>query len=472
MGRRKSHDGAPTGYNSPFAVGGARKDPVFMDTNRIRQSLESTACEAVDLARRLGADQAEAAISHDEGFSVTVRMGELESVERQRDRGLSVTVYRGGRKGSASTVDYSSDAVEQTVRKAMSIAEFTAEDEFAGLADAELMAGDLPDLDLYHPWEIDITEAERLALRAEDAARGADERIANSEGATVSTGGGVRAYANSHGFCAGFPASSHTLSCSVVAGEDGSLERDYWYTTARVPAELEKPESVGETAASRTIRRLGARQLSSRTVSVVFPAELARGLFGHLVGAITGTSQYRKASFLLDAAGERILPDFMEIREDPFIPGAMGSAAYDSEGVATRRRTLVENGVLGGYVLSSYSARRLGMQTTGNAGGVRNLIVAPNGGSLEALLGECPQAFLVGELLGQGVNMVTGDYSRGAAGFWVEEGVIVHPVHEVTLAGNLGDVFMGIRRVGSDVDTRSGIRCGSVLVEGLTVAGR
>ena len=443
-----------------------------MDTNRIRQSLESTACEAVELARRLGADQAEAAISHDEGFSVSVRMGELESVERQRDRGLSVTVYRGGRKGSASTVDYSSDAVEQTVRKAMSIAEFTAEDEYAGLADAELMAGDLPDLDLYHPWEIDIAEAEKLALRAEDVARGADERITNSEGATVSTGGGVRAYANSHGFCAGFPASSHTLSCSVVAAQDGSLERDYWYTTARVPDELETPESVGETASSRTVRRLGARQLSTRTVPVVFPAELARGLFGHLVAAITGTSQYRRASFLLDVAGERIFPKFMEIREDPFIPRAMGSAAYDSEGVATRRRTLVEEGVLGGYVLSSYSARRLGMQTTGNAGGVRNLIVTPNGGSLEALLGECAQAFLVGELLGQGVNTVTGDYSRGAAGFWVEDGAIVHAVHEVTLAGNLRDVFMGIRRVGSDVDTRSGIRCGSVLVEGLTVAGR
>ena len=461
----------PAGYNSPFAVGGARKDPVFMDTNRIRQSLESTACEAVELARRLGAGQAEAAIGHDEGFSVTVRMGELESVERQRDRDLSVTVYRSGRMGSACTVDHSPAAVDQTVRKAMSIAEFTAEDEFAGLADAELMAGDPPDLDLYHPWEIDIAEAERLALRAEDAARGADERIANSEGATVTTGGGVRAYANSHGFCAGFPASSHTLSCGVVAGEEGSLERDHWYTTARVPGELETPESVGNAAASRTIRRLGARQLSTRSVPVVFPAELARGLFGHLVSAITGTSQYRRASFLLDAAGERIFPEFLGIREDPLIPGAMGSAAYDSEGVATRRRTLVEEGILGGYVLSSYSARRLGMQTTGNAGGVRNLIVAPNGGSLEALLGECPQAFLVGELLGQGVNMVTGDYSRGAAGFWVEDGAIVHAVHEVTLAGNLRDVFMGIRKVGSDVDTRGGVRCGSVLVEGLTVAG-
>ena len=442
-----------------------------METSRISQLLESTASEAIDLARRLGADQAEAGISHDEGFSVTVRLGELESVERQRDRGLAVTVYRGGRKGSASTVDYSSAAVEQTVRKAMSIAEFTAEDEYAGLADAELMARELPDLDLYHPWEIDIAEAERLALRAEDAARGADERIANSEGATVSTGGGVRAYANSHGFCAGYPASSHSLSCSVVAAQDGTLERDYWYTTGRVPEELETPETVGETASSRTTRRLGARQLSTRSVPVVFPAELARGLFGHLIGAITGSSQYRRATFLLDAAGEQLFPEFMEIREDPFIPRAIGSAAYDSEGVATRRRTLVEDGVLQGYVLSSYSARRLGTQTTGNAGGVRNLIVAPNGGSLEALLGECPQAFLVGELLGQGVNTVTGDYSRGAAGFWVEDGVIVHAVHEVTLAGNLRDVFMGIRKVGSDVDTRGGIRCGSVLVEGMTVAG-
>lgn len=442
-----------------------------MDTARIGQLLESTVTEAVGLARRLGADQAEAGISHEEGFSVTVRMGELESVERQRDRGLSVTVYRGGRKGSASTVDYSPAAVEQTVRKAMSIAEFTAEDEFAGLAEADRMAGDLPDLDLYHPWEIDIAEAERLALRAEDAARDADERISNSEGATVSTGGGVRAYANSHGFCAGVPASSHTLSCSVVAAQNGSLERDYWYTTARVPGDLEPPESVGETASGRTVRRLGARQLSTRTVPVVFPADLARGLFGHLVSAITGTSQYRRASFLLDADGERIFPEFMEIREDPFIPRAMASAAYDSEGVATQRRILVENGVLGGYVLSSYSARRLGLKTTGNAGGVRNLIVTPNGGPLEALLAECPQAFLVGELLGQGVNTVTGDYSRGAAGFWVKDGAIVHPVHEVTLAGNLKDIFMNIRRAGSDVDTRSGIRSGSVLVEGMTVAG-
>ncbi len=442
-----------------------------MDTTQVRRTLESTAREAINLARKLGAEQAEAGISHDEGLSVTVRLGELESVERQRDRGLGVTVYRQGRKGNASTVDYSSAAVEQAVRKALSIAEFTAEDEFAGLAEADLMAREIPDLDLYHHWEIGVAEAERLALRAEDAARAVDERITNSEGATVSTGGGVRVYANSHGFCAGYPTSSHSLSCSVVAVHNGALERDYWYTTARAAEALDAAERVGETAARRTVRRLDARQLSTRSVPVVFPAELARGLFGHLISAISGTSQYRRASFLLDAAGERIFPEFMDIREDPFIPRAMGSAAFDGEGVATRRRVVVDKGVLQGYVLSSYSARRLGLVTTANAGGVRNLIVAANAGPLEALLGECEHVFLVGELLGQGVNTITGDYSRGAAGFWVENGEIAYPVHEVTLAGNLKEVFRGIRKVGSDVDERGGIRCGSVLVDGLTVAG-
>ena len=442
-----------------------------MDANRVRRSLEATAQAAVELACKLGAEQAEAGISHDEGLSVTVRLGELESVERQRDRGLAVRVYRRGRKGDASTSDYSSAAVEQTVRKALSIADFTAEDEFAGLAEAELMAQDPPDLDLYHPWNIGVPEAQRLALRAEDAARGADDRINNSEGATVATAGGVHVYANSHGFCAGYPASRHSLSCSVVAEQNGALERDYWYTGGRAPEDLDAAEAVGKEAARRTTRRLGARQPPTRAVPVVFPAELARGLFGHLVSAVSGTSQYRRASFLLDAEGERIFPEFMDIREDPFIPRAMGSAAFDDEGVATRRRTLVEKGVLKGYVLSSYSARRLGRQTTGNAGGVHNLIVRANGGSLETLLGECADLFLVGELLGQGVNTVTGDYSRGVAGFWVEGGAVAYPVHEATVAGNLKEIFKGIRRVGSDVDLRGGIRCGSVLVDGLTLAG-
>lgn len=442
-----------------------------MDVNKVQQSLKNTAQEAVEHARKLCVEQAEVGVSYDEGFSVTVRLGEMESIERQRDRGLAVTVYTKGRKGSASTTECSSVAVEETVRKAISIANFTSKDDYAGLAEPELMARELPDLDLYHPWAIGIVEAEALALRAEAAALGMDDRIKNSEGASVSTGKGVHVYANTHGFCEGYPTSSHSLSCGVIAEKDNSLERDYWVTVARAYQELDEPEKVGEAAASRTLRRLGARQMSTCSVPVVFPAELARGLFGHLVAAIKGTSQYRKASFLLDAKGEQIFSDFIGIEEDPFIPRAMGSTAFDNEGVATQHRHLVEKGVLNGYVLSSYSARRLGMQTTGNSGGVHNLIVRSNAGSLDSLLKQCPEVFLVGELLGQGVNTVTGDYSRGAAGFWVEEGEIAYPVHEVTIAGNLREIFKGIRAVGSDVDLRGSIRCGSVLVEGLTVAG-
>jgi len=442
-----------------------------MDVDQVQQSLKNTAQEAVEHALKLGVEQAEVGVSYDEGFSVTVRLGELESIERQRDRSLAVTVYAKGRKGSASTTECSSVSVKETVQKAVSIANFTSEDDYAGLAEPELMAREQPDLDLYHPWAIGVVEAEALALRAETAACGVDDRIKNSEGASVSTGKGVSVYANTHGFCKGYPTSSHSLGCGVIAEKDNSLERDYWFTASRVPEELESAEAVGEKAARRTVRRRGARQVATRSVPVVFPAELARGLFGHLVAAISGTSQYRKASFLLDAKGEQIFPDFIEIEEDPLIPRAMGSAAFDNEGVATHHRRLVEKGVLNGYVLSSYSARRLGMRTTGNSGGVHNLIVGSNAGSLDSLLKQCPEVFLVGELLGQGVNTVTGDYSRGAAGFWVEDGEIAYPVHEVTIAGNLREIFKGIRAVGSDVDLRGSIRCGSVLVEGLTVAG-
>ena len=442
-----------------------------MDAHGVQQSLQATAAEAVDLARALGADQAEAGVSYDEGLSVTVRMGELESVERQRDRGLAITVYVGGRKGSASTTQSSRAALEETAAKALSIASFTAEDEYAGLADEQLMAQEVRDLDLYHPWSLTVEAAEELAREAEDAARATDPRITNSEGASVSTGGGVQVYANSHGFCNGYATTSHALSCGVVAEGENSLERDYWVTSARNSELLEAPERVGVEAAERTLRRLGAKQISTRQVPVIYPAELARGLFGHLISAIRGTSQYRGASFLLGACGEQIFPKFVEIEEDPFIPGAMGSAPFDNEGVATRSRTLVDRGVLQGYVLSSYSARRLGMQTTGNAGGIHNLVVKSTAGSLEQLLSDSPQVFLVGELLGQGVNTVTGDYSRGAAGFWVESGEIVHAVHEVTIAGNLKDLFHGIQAIGSDVDLRGTVRCGSVLIEGLTVAG-
>jgi PmbA protein len=442
-----------------------------MDSNAVAETLSSVAAQAVELARRLGADQSEAGASHEEGLSITVRMGELESVERQRDRGLAVTVYRGTRKGSASTTDFSPGSIEDTVRKALSIGSYTAADEYAGLADAALMAGKPRDLELYFPWDIDVEQATAIALRAEDAARGFDARIANSEGATVSTGVGQRVYANSHGFVGGYPTSTSSTSCSVVAKSNGSLERDYWYSVGRSSDDLEAPEQIGREAARRAVRRLDARSLSTRKVPVIYPADLAKGLFGHLVAAIRGTAQYRRASFLLDAVGTQVLPAFIEIEEDPWIARGLASAPFDAEGVATRPRRLVEGGVLQGYVLSSYSARRLGLPTTANAGGVHNLLVKPTAGPLAELIAGCDRAFVVGELLGQGVNVVTGDYSRGAAGFWVERGAIVHAVNEVTIAGNLAELLRQIQAVGSDVDVRGTVRCGAVLVDGLILAG-
>ena len=443
-----------------------------MEDKGIAESLASVAKHAVELAKRFGADQAEAGVSYDEGLSVTVRMGELESVERQRDRGLAITVYRNAQKGSASTTDFAPSSVEEIVRKALSIGSFTTADEYAGLADAALMAVDPPDLELYFPWDLDVERATGIALRAEHAARGLDARIANSEGATVSSGVGWRVYANSHGFVGGYPTSTYSTSCSVVAKSNGSLERDYWYTVSRRPEDLDSPESVGEESARRALARLDARSISTRVVPVIFPAEAAKGLFGHLVAAIRGTAQYRRASFLVDAIGQPVFPSFVDITEDPHIPRALASAQFDGEGVATKRRELVTAGVLRGYVLSSYSARRLGVPTTGNAGGAHNLLVRPTAGSLADLIKGCDEAFVVGELLGQGVNIVTGDYSRGAAGFWVERGEIVHPVNEVTIAGTLRELFDNIRAIGSDVDTRGTVRCGSVLVDGLTLAGQ
>src|SRR5690606_34407854 len=375
------------------------------------------------------------------------------------------------RKGTTSSNDFSPQGIEDAVRKALSIASFTAEDEFAGLADAELMARDIPDLDLHFPSGLDVDAATEIALRAENTARALDPRIENSEGASVGTGEGVRVYANSHGFVGGYPSSSHSVSCTVIAKSGDSLERDYWYTSARAFEDLDDPEEVGRVAATRALRRLGARQVKTKVVPVIYPAELARGLFGHFLGAIRGSAQYRKSTFLLDALGDTVFPDFVDIEEDPFIPRAMGSAPFDAEGVATRRRMLVERGVLKGYLLSSYSARRLGMQTTGNAGGAHNVLVKPNAGSLEEIIAGCNEAFVVGELLGQCVNPVTGDYSRGAAGFWVERGEIVYPVNEVTVAGNLKEMFKSIVAIGSDVDVRGSVRTGSVLVDRLTVAG-
>ena len=426
---------------------------------------------ALEEARTLGATQAEAAISMDVGLSVSVRLGEVETIEYQRDRGLAVTVYLGARKGSASTADLGDAALRETVAKACSIARFTAEDTCAGLADPDTLATDIPELDLAHPWDLTPERACEIALACEAAAMGVDPRITNSEGAGVGSHRGVRAYGNTHGFLAAYPGTVHSLSCAVLGSSGEAMERDYWYTTARDWRELESAEAVGRISGERAVRRLGARQLGTMRVPVLFAPEVARGLVGHFVGAIRGGSQYRRASFLLDSAGQQVFPDWFSISERPHLKKALASAPFDHEGVTTRDRELVESGVLLGYVLGTYSARKLGLRTTGNAGGTHNLIVRGRGRDFDGMLGLMDRGLLVTELMGQGVNGVTGDYSRGAAGFWVEAGRIAYPVHEITIAGNLRDMYRGIVDVGSDVDARGGIRTGSILVEQMTVAG-
>ncbi len=436
-----------------------------------RDQLEDIVREAVNGARTHGADQAEAAASLGTGLSVTVRRGEVETLEYQRDRSFTVTVYFGRRKGSASTSDLSPGAVAECVEKACSIARFTAEDPFAGLAEASLMAQDPPDLELDRPWPLTPEKAIDMATVCEAAGMAVDGRISNSEGGTVNTGRGVRVYGNSHGFVGSYASTSHGVSCVLVAGTGDGMERDYWYTSARDPEALMSPEDVGRQAAERTLRRLGGRKISTRTAPVIFPAELARGMLGSFVSAIRGTAQYRHASFLLDAVGQAVFPAGVRIDERPHLPGAMASVPFDSEGVATSDRVLVDGGVLRSLVLSSYSARKLGLQTTGNAGGVHNLVVSGGGGSLDELTRTMGEGFLVNELMGQGVNVVTGDYSRGASGFWIEGGEIAYPVTEVTIAGNMKDMLSGISAIGDDVDIRGTIRTGSILLDRMRIAG-
>jgi PmbA protein len=434
--------------------------------------LESIIERALEEARARGASQAEAAVSQDTGLSVGVRLGEVETLEHQRDRSMGITVYFGQRKGSASTADFSLDAVRATVAKACSIARFTAEDPCAGLADAALMARAPPNLDLAHPWNIPADRAIEIAKTCEAAALAFDSRINNSEGASVNTHQGLHVYGNTHGFVGGYPTTAHTVSCGVLAGSGEDMQRDYWYSSSRDWHDLQAAEAVGRESARRTIARLSPRKLSTRRAAVLFNPELARGLIGHFAGAIRGSSQYRQSSFLLNSVGQQIFPRGFLIRESPHIPKAMGSAPFDDEGVATRERELIADGVLTGYILSSYSARKLKLTTTGNAGGPHNLVVAPNtSGGLAAMLGRLGSGLLVTELMGQGVNTVTGDYSRGAAGFWVENGAIRYPVAEITIAGNLRTMYQDIVAVGDDVDTRGGTRVGSILLREMTIAG-
>ncbi len=433
--------------------------------------LESLVALALDEAKRLGADQAEVSASRDEGLSATARLGEVESLEYTNDRGIGITVYKARRKGNASTSDLSPHAVREAVAKAVSIANLTARDEFAGLADADRMCREIRDLELDHPWDIDADRAIAMAIESEAAGLGRDERVSNSEGATVSTNRGTRTYGNTHGFLGSYTNTSHSISCVLLAEADGVMQRDYHYAAARCADDMESAAQVGRLAGEKTVARLGARKLATTRAPVLYVPELARGFIGHAMSAIAGGAQYRKASFLLDAAGETIFPDFVSVLERPHLSRGMASRSYDSEGVATYDRDIVANGELQGYILSSYSARRLGLETTANAGGAQNLVVPGGGKDRDALIAEMGTGLVVTELIGQGVNAVTGDYSRGAVGFWVERGEIAYPVHEVTVAGNLRELYRRIAAIGDDQDLRGGIRCGSILVEEMTIAG-
>jgi len=435
--------------------------------------LEDITSLALAQARRHGASAAEADASVSQGLSVSVRLGEVDTVEYQRDRGLGVTVYFGKRKASASTADLGSAAVRETVEKACAIARYTAEDPYAGLIEPEALAREIPNLDLDHAWNLPPERAIELARECEAAGLAVDARIANSEGASVGTQRHSGVYGNSLGFLAGFSSTSHSVSASLIAQAGDDMQRDYWYSVARDPQDLQAVAAVGRIAGERALARLGARRLSTRKAPVAFASDLARGLFGHFIGAISGPSQYRKSSFLLNAAGEQLFPAFLQMQERPHILKGLASSPFDQEGAATHDRELVENGVVGGYVLGSYSARRLGLKTTGNAGGLHNLLVSTRDGGLAwgAFLRRLGTGVLVTELMGQGVNGVTGDYSRGASGFWVENGAVAYPVHEITIAGNLKPMYRDIVALGADIDTRGGIRVGSVLLGEMTIAG-
>jgi PmbA protein len=440
-------------------------------TAESRRRFSDVVALALSEAKQFGATAAEAAINVSQGLSVTARLGEVETVEHTRDKGLGVTVYVGQRTGSASTTDFSPAAVRDSVRAACAIAKHTAEDDCSGLADPERLAREFPDLDLYHPWSPGTARAIEIAVECEEAARAYDRRIVNSEGASLTTHEGIEIYGNSHGFLGSVVASRHSLSASVIGEDESGMQRDYWYSVARRGDDLESAVDIGRTAAKRTVRRLGARKLTTRRCPVVYEAPSASSLLSHLVSAVRGGALYRQASFLLDHLNRKVFADHVRIREQPHLRGALGSAVFDHEGVATATRDLVRDGVLLGYVLDTYSARKLHMPTTGNAGGVHNLSIDSGGDDFAGLLRRMGTGLLVTELIGFGVNTVTGDYSRGAAGFWVENGEIQFPVEEITIAGNLKDMFRNLVAVGNDVDLRGNMRTGSILVDGLTVAG-
>jgi PmbA protein len=433
--------------------------------------LQQIARDVLEQARRQGASAAETEVSEGFGQTVTVRRGEVETIEYNRDKGIGVTVYIGKQRGHASTSDFSPRAVRDTVEAAVSIARFTASDDCAGLADPDLLARDIPDLDLWHPWDLPVERAIELARACEAAGFAVDPRIGNSEGATVSTQESHFFYGNTNGFIAGYPSSRHSMWCALIAGQNEAMQRDDWYETARDPADLADPATVGRCAGERARDRLGARKIATRQAPVLLEAPVAASLLGHFTSAVSGGSLYRKSSFLLDSVGQQVFAPLVRIRDLPHVPKGLASGAFDEEGVATRTRDIVSGGVVQGYFLGSYSARKLGLRSTGNAGGNHNLLLDDTGDDFRSLLRKLGTGLLVTELMGQGVNGVTGDYSRGAAGFWVENGAIAYPVQEITVAGNLRRIYRDIVAVGNDVVRRGSRQCGSVLIQSMTIAG-
>lgn len=442
-----------------------------MSRELTKPDLEQSAHIALEEAKKRGATAAEVGLSQSKGLSVTVRQREVETLEHNNDTGLGITVFFGQSKASSSTSDLSLPAIREAVEAACNIARHTQADEAAGLADADLMATEFPELSLYHPWDLSVEKAIELATECEAAGLDADDRISNSEGATVSSHSGKRIYANSHGFLGVTDSTRHSISASLIARDGRGMQRDFWYDMARDVADLDSVAHVGLRTAQRTLARLGAGEVKTGSYPVIFAAEVAPSLFGQLIAAIRGGALYRNASFLLDKKGEQIFPDFIHIHEQPHLAKALGSAAFDAEGVATRNRDIISHGVLQDYVLDSYAARRLGLTTTANAGGVHNLTIDSTcDADFDELVKRMHKGIIVTETMGMGVNIVNGDYSQGAAGFWVENGEIQYPVDEFTIASNLQDMFMGLQAVGSDVDVRGNTRCGSVLLDKMMIA--
>jgi len=433
--------------------------------------LRQIATDVLDYARSRGATSAETEVSEGAGQTVTARQGEVETIEYNRDKGIGVTTYVGQKRGHSSTTDFAPQAIRDAVDAALSIARFTAVDDCAGLAEPDTLARDIPDLDLWHPWDMPVERAIELAQSCEAAGYACDARLTNSEGATVSTQGAHFIYANSLGFMAGFPSSRHGVWCSLVAGKNDDMHREDWYETSRDAAELPDVVSVGRRAGERAVKRLGARKIATTQAPVLFEAPIAAGLLGHFVSAVSGGNLYRKTSYLTDCMGKEIFSRLVNVRERPHLVKGLASTPFDDEGVATQAREVVKDGVVQGYFLGTYSARKLGMKSTGNAGGNHNLELGDTGSDFAGMLKALGTGLLVTELMGYGINNVTGDYSRGAAGFWVEKGEIAYPVQEITIAGNLKDMFRGITAVGNDVVRRASRYCGSILIDRMTIAG-